>query len=45
MFESSVIIEYLDTKFPDPKLYPDDPWEKAQVKMWMDWELGLVDVC
>ncbi|XP_046551944.1 uncharacterized protein LOC124261646 [Haliotis rubra] len=43
MFESSVIIEYLDTVFPGSKLYPVDPWERAQVKMWMDWELGLVD--
>ncbi|XP_048250875.1 uncharacterized protein LOC124114648 isoform X2 [Haliotis rufescens] len=43
MFESSVIIEYLDTVCPGSRLYPVDPWERAQVKMWMDWELGLVD--
>ena len=45
LFESNVITEFLDADvFPGPKLYPVNAWERAQVKMWQDWELGLVDV-
>lgn len=34
--ESMVIAEYLDEKYPQPKLYPDDPLEKAQTKLWIE---------
>ena len=45
LFESNVITEFLDSDaFTGPKLYPVNAWEWAQVKMWQDWELGLVDV-
>ena len=32
--ESTVICEYLDTKFPEIKLIPDDPAEAAKVRLW-----------
>jgi glutathione S-transferase len=34
VFESNVITEYLDDLFPETPLYPSDPWQLAQVKMW-----------
>src|SRR5262249_1297834 len=34
VWESNVITEYLDAVFPDPPLYPVDPWKRAQAKMW-----------
>ncbi|KAL8615229.1 hypothetical protein ACOMHN_050270 [Nucella lapillus] len=44
LYESNVITEFLDSDiFPTPKLYPRSHWERAEVKMWQDWELGLVD--
>ena len=30
--ESQVIIEYLEEQFPDPPLYPRDPFERAKVR-------------
>lgn len=36
LFESLTICEYLDEKFPDNKLYPSDPLEKAQTKLWIE---------
>jgi len=33
IYESNVITEYLDEIFPSPRLYPADPWERAQAKM------------
>lgn len=36
LFESLVICEYLDEKFPEVKLYPTDPLEKAQTKLWIE---------
>ncbi|KAI8488988.1 Tudor domain-containing protein 1 [Branchiostoma belcheri] len=49
LYESNVITEFLDTVIPnvhygEHALYPTDPWERARVKMWQDWELGLTDV-
>src|SRR5713226_4272858 len=41
LFESNVITEYLDDVFPSPRLYPDDPWERAQAKMWQAFELAM----
>ncbi len=39
--ESNVITAYLDDAFPDRPLYPDDPWELAQVRMWQASELAM----
>jgi glutathione S-transferase len=41
IYESNVITEYLDDAFPEPRLYPADPWERAQAKMWQAFELAM----
>jgi glutathione S-transferase len=41
IYESNVITEYLDDTFPAPRLYPEDPWECAQAKMWQAFELAM----
>src|SRR5262245_33427459 len=41
VYESNVITEYLDEVFPEPRLYPPDPWERAQAKMWQAFELAM----
>ncbi|XP_002737947.1 uncharacterized protein LOC100378977 [Saccoglossus kowalevskii] len=43
LFESNVITEFLDTVLPGNKLYPNDPWEKAQCQRWQEWEVSLTD--
>lgn len=32
--ESTVICEYVDEVFPEHRIYPDTPWERAQVRIW-----------
>jgi glutathione S-transferase len=32
--ESNVINEYLDERFPDPPLKPDDPFGRAKMRLW-----------
>jgi len=41
VWESNVITEYLDATFPDPPLYPADPWACARAKMWQAFELAM----
>jgi glutathione S-transferase len=41
IYESNVITEYLDAVFPQPRLYPADPWHCAQAKMWQAFELAM----
>ena len=41
VYESNVITEYLDDVFPAPRLYPADPWGRAQAKMWQAFELAM----
>ena len=41
IYESNVITEYLDDAFPETPLYPSDPWELAQVKMWQASEAAM----
>jgi len=41
IYESNVITEYLDDVFPTPRLYPSDPWRRAQAKMWQAFELAM----
>lgn len=35
VIDSSVIVEYLDEVFPDPRLSPTAPLERAQMRAWM----------
>ena len=32
--ESTLICEYLDEAYPEPRLMPADPWLKAQMRLW-----------
>ena len=41
IYESNVITEYLDDTFPTPRLYPTDPWQRAQAKMWQAFDLAM----
>ena len=36
LIESVFIIQYLDEIFPAPPLSPADPYERAQMRIWMD---------
>lgn len=35
IIESSIICEYLEDKFPEPRLRPKDPYLAAQMRYWM----------
>src|SRR5713226_5717405 len=41
IYESNVITEYLDAVFPEPRLYPSEPWDCARAKMWQAFELAM----
>jgi stringent starvation protein A len=34
--ESTVIMEYLEERFPEPALWPADPAERALARLWLD---------
>jgi len=34
IIESTLICEYLDDCFPNPKLIPDDPYQRARMRLW-----------
>jgi glutathione S-transferase len=34
--ESRVIMEYLEERYPDPALWPDDPAERALGRLWLE---------
>lgn len=38
LYDSNVINEYLETRFPDPPLVPKSAWEQAQMRMWFAFE-------
>ncbi|MEZ4704728.1 MAG: glutathione S-transferase family protein [Bdellovibrionota bacterium] len=37
LYESAIITEYLEDTFPRPSLTPEDPWGKAQTRLWTHW--------
>ncbi len=37
IYESAVINEYLDEKFPEPRLMPADLLQRAKVRIWIDF--------
>ena len=36
VIESNAILEYIDDAFEGPSLRPDDPWERANMRVWLD---------
>ncbi|KHK90298.1 glutathione S-transferase family protein [Novosphingobium malaysiense] len=42
IFESSVILEYIEEGLPGPKLHPDDPVERAQARSWMEFGSAML---
>ena len=38
LWESNTICRYLATRHNRTDLLPADPWQKAQVEKWMDWQ-------
>lgn len=41
LFESAVILDYLDEVYP-PRLHPSDPLRRAQHKAWIEYGSGLL---
>ena len=37
LWESAVVNEYLDEVFPEPRLLPADPVERARARIWIDY--------
>jgi glutathione S-transferase len=37
VWESAVILEYLEDAFPDAALMPEDPADRAKVRLWIDF--------
>lgn len=37
IYESAIINQYLDERFPDPPLLPPGPAARAQARIWMDY--------
>ena len=37
VWESAIANEYIEDKFPNVPLLPDDPWLRAQARIWIDY--------
>jgi glutathione S-transferase len=37
LYESTVICEFLDEIYPEPPLFPKDPYNKAKTRIWIDF--------
>jgi len=37
LYESAIINQYLDERFPEPALMPAEPLARAQARIWMDY--------
>ena len=44
LYESTVVLEYLDEAYPDhsPRLLPRDPYERAKARIWTDFVTSRV---
>lgn len=42
IFESDVIVEFIDEALPGPRLHPGDPVERAQARSWMAFGSALL---
>lgn len=44
LYESTVVLEYLEEAYLDhkPRLLPEDPYEKARVRIWVDYVTSRV---
>ena len=38
VYESTIINEYLEERFPECRLLPDDPSERANARIWIDFD-------
>lgn len=52
IIESTVICEYLDDRFPDKPMRPDDPVERARMRLWtkrldegLHAAIGTISIC
>nr|XP_027226650.1 pyrimidodiazepine synthase-like [Penaeus vannamei] len=36
IFESDILCDYLDELYPEPALYPKDPWKKANDRVYVE---------
>jgi glutathione S-transferase len=37
LFDSPLILDWLEERFPEPPLYPSDPAARAEVQVFVDW--------
>jgi glutathione S-transferase len=37
LFDSPVILDWLEERFPEPSLYSSDPADRAEVQVFVDW--------
>lgn len=42
LFESCIINEYLDEKYPSPPLMPKDPYKRGRVRVLIDYGLNFI---
>lgn len=42
LFESCIINEYLDEKYPNPPLMPKDTWQRARARILVDYGLNYL---
>ena len=40
LFESCIINEYLDEKYPNPPLMPKDHWERGRARILVDYAIN-----
>ncbi len=43
LYESCIINEYLEEKYPEPSLMPKDPVQRAKIRLLIDYALNLLN--